>query len=66
MAKGQAVEKSGGKNVSHLQAGGRDVSPLEVAYKHMGRMVARDECSQPPSIRDGAVRMTMKKPLPRS
>lgn len=41
MAKGQAVEKSGGKNLSHLQAGGRGASQLKVAYKHMGRMVAR-------------------------
>lgn len=65
-AKGQAVEKSEGKNLHHLEAGGLDANQLKVAYKHIGRMVVGEECSGPPSVRDGAMTMTIRKPLPRS
>lgn len=60
------MEKSEGKNVRHLQAGGLDANQLQVAYKHMGRMVVGDKCCGPPGVRDGAVTMTIRKPLPRS
>lgn len=66
MAKRQAVEKSEGKNLSHPQTGGLDAKQSHVASKYTARMMVRDELSQLPSARDGAMRVTSRKPWPRS
>lgn len=60
LTKGQAVENSQGKNLSHLQAAGLDANQLKIACKYIGRMIVKDE------PRDGAMRMTIRRPLPRS
>lgn len=66
MAKRQAVEKSEGKNLSHPQTGGLDIKQLKVASEYTARTMVRDELSQLASARDGAERVTRRKPWPRS
>lgn len=66
MAKRQAVEKSEGKKLKSPQTGGLDANQSQVASNYTARMTVRDELSQLPSARDGAMRVTSRKPWSRS